>query len=421
MMEKYDQSMDGEYELRGEYRTSFFQIYLNGDFNTDLSLMRQRDLGTFVHEYIHYLQNITTPFGLMYSEYWHSIFLNVKVHIINSKSIILPIQLPFNDVYSRSKTRFNLGLGSSDKYNTINRSNIKISPSVVQIGTQRAPKNEIQIEVFGYGLKTITLGAFHIKEGMARLYQSFFDSTVKANGGDVPYNFVEIIANKLYPEIGKDTKMLICICFASLFSQYPGDSFLDLLGYANDHPGISGLGILEYINSQKWIIEKGESYYNSEYMKFSISRFKKKLSSNLVAEMDTLDTVLNRVEALSTKNYYPLLEAMYYKDFPSPEIFSEIVGVYGYPYIQANNGYFFPQTTKGESDESMDKSSDDILELIAQNAILTTLCWRKPCPLQYMCMENDWVNDCCDKSPWLHSECPYTLASKYLDLKNKIK
>ena len=419
-MEKYDKSMDVEYELRGQYTTSFFQIYLNGDFNTDLSLMKQRDLGTFVHEYIHYLQNITTPFGLMYSEYCYSIFLNVKVHIINSKSITLPIQLPLNDVYSRSKTRFNLGLGSPDKYNTIDRNNIKISFSVVQIGTQKAPKNEILIEVSGYGPKTITLGAFHIKEGMARLYQSFFDNTVKANGLDVPYNLVEIIANKLYPEIGKDTKKLICICFASLFSQYPGDSFLNLLGYASDHLDVSGLGILEYINSQEWIMENGKAYYNSEYMKLSISRFKKKLFSNLVA-MDTLDTVLSRVEALSSKKYYPLLEAMYYKDFPNPDIFNEIVGVYGYPYIQANNGYFFPQTTKGESDESIEESSDDILDLIAQKAILTTLCSGKPCPLQYMCIENDWIDDNCDKSPWLHSECPYTVASEYLDLKSKIK
>lgn len=423
-MENYDKSMFEDYELRGAYSTSFFQIYLNGDFNTDLSLMSQKDLGTFAHEYIHYLQNITTPFGLMYSEYCYSIFLNVKVHITNSKSITLPIQLPYNDVYSRSKARFNLGLGSLDKYNAIDRSNIKVSHSKVQIGTQIAPKNEIQIEVLGVGAKSITLGAFHIKEGMARLYQSFFDNTVKANGLDVPYNLVEIIANKLYPEIGKDTKKLICICFASLFSQYPGDSFLNLLGYASDHPDVNGLGILEYINSQEWIIENGKAYFNSEYMKLSISRFKKKLSSNLVAPMDTLDTVLNRVEVSSSNNYYPLLEAMYEVDFPNSEILNELIGVYGYTYVQANNGYFFPQTTKGEGegeDERRNKSSDDILELIAQKAILTTLCSGKPCPLQYMCIENDWIDDNCDKSPWLHSECPYTVASEYLDLKSKIK
>lgn len=421
-MEKYDKSVDEEYELRGVYKTSFFQIYLNGNFNTDLSLMTQKDLGTFVHEYTHYLQNITTPFGLMYSEFYYSIFLNLKTHIISSNSVILPIQLPPNDIRERSRNRFSLGLGSSDKYNTIDRNNIKINFSEVEIGSQIIPKNEIEIEVYGCGPKNITLGAFHIKEGMARLYQSFFDATVKSNSIDVPYNLVEIIANKLYPEIGKDTKKLICICFASLFSQYPGNSFIDLLTYANAHPDINGLKILEYINSQKWIIEKGKPYYNSEYMQLSINRFKEKLSSNLVTPIDVLGTVLDRVEKSSSNNYYPLLNAMYEKDFPSSDIFSEIIGFYGYPYIQANNGYFLPQTTKGESDDDKkEKSSDDISELIAQNAIITTLCNRKPCPLQYMCIENDWVNDDCDKSPWLHSDCPYTIASKYLGLKEKIK
>lgn len=47
-----------EKELRGFYRTGCFHIYLAGSFEKDLSLLSQKDLGTFLHEYIHFLQNI---------------------------------------------------------------------------------------------------------------------------------------------------------------------------------------------------------------------------------------------------------------------------------------------------------------------------------------------------------------------------
>ena len=53
--------------LRGSYKTSFYSIYLNGTYNEDFTKMSQADQGTLVHEYIHFLQNISTPWGLYMS------------------------------------------------------------------------------------------------------------------------------------------------------------------------------------------------------------------------------------------------------------------------------------------------------------------------------------------------------------------
>ena len=53
-----------EKALRGFYRTGCFHIYLAGSFDQDLNQMSQQDLGIFLHEYVHYLQNISTPYGI---------------------------------------------------------------------------------------------------------------------------------------------------------------------------------------------------------------------------------------------------------------------------------------------------------------------------------------------------------------------
>ena len=39
-------------QLRGEYSTSFYRIFMDGKYDQDLSRMSQKDLGTFVHEYM---------------------------------------------------------------------------------------------------------------------------------------------------------------------------------------------------------------------------------------------------------------------------------------------------------------------------------------------------------------------------------
>lgn len=56
--------MDELIERGSYYHTSFFQIFLQGRYNEDLSLLNTTDLGLFVHEYIHYIQNIGTTWGI---------------------------------------------------------------------------------------------------------------------------------------------------------------------------------------------------------------------------------------------------------------------------------------------------------------------------------------------------------------------
>ena len=71
-----------EKELRGYYRTGCFHIYLNGYFHEDLENVAFEDLSTFTHEYVHYLQNISTLYGIFEANTRHQAALETFQEIM---------------------------------------------------------------------------------------------------------------------------------------------------------------------------------------------------------------------------------------------------------------------------------------------------------------------------------------------------
>ena len=53
--------------IAGSYQPGFLQIKLTHSFDGGLGRFSQKELGTFLHEYVHFLQNISTPWGLYMS------------------------------------------------------------------------------------------------------------------------------------------------------------------------------------------------------------------------------------------------------------------------------------------------------------------------------------------------------------------
>ncbi len=398
---------------RGVYSTSFLHIFLKGGFKSDLSLMSKSDFGTFVHEYIHYLQEITTIYGLMYSEMKHSIYLEVKSKILSSKSVLLPVDIPVTDVYSRICERFLKGDGDRRFIRSIERSSITHEYNEITIGDQTVPIHKISFLDSVKKQESIEFGAFHIKESMAYLIQSFFDD--EAENYDIPYNLVELVTEKLYPNIAKDKKKLICVCYASLFSQYPGDLFFCLLKYASEHYEKDGIEIFKYGYENNIIKDNGVKYTVSHYIDLAVERFKKKIDDNLVADLDAISCILDRV--VKAKDSFYILKILYDPDFPNVKLFDELVGYYGCPYIQTSTGYAFPESANGG-----DEISSDVLELMVQEAVLSVLLKQdRKCPLIYLCSESDTVDDYCWSTPWLHKGCHFQIVADYFELSKKIK
>ena len=80
-------------ELRGSYSTSFYSIYLDGTYDADLSKMTQRDQGTLLHEYIHFLQNISTPWGMRLSQYIYSCMTETLHELVTQNEVAIPVKI----------------------------------------------------------------------------------------------------------------------------------------------------------------------------------------------------------------------------------------------------------------------------------------------------------------------------------------
>lgn len=418
-------------ETKGEYSTSFFHIYTKGDFDTDLSKISQTDRGTFIHEYIHYWQNIATLWGLSTSIFCYDCMQKLVKEFETLDEIKLPYSITYSESMKRRSNIFNIGNGETNdnlfankKIDTSHRIQIKFGISNVDGRT--IPTVSLKIVFDDGNTYDIALGAHIIKESMAALYQSLVDPN--AEHDDMPYNIVRILCLHNYPSLYNNKKLLICCCHASLFSMTPGDTLIDLLAKAEKEKISDGMQLFdEYINESSISAGGKNKIPIPVFFDGMANNFLMKLNENLRSELDYIKTVLYRV--LLSNKMLPLLTVLYEEpsDTISIENLNTIIGWLGIPFVHSlNRGHYFPSTTEKTVDPNIDESEDasmDVLELIALETMfkfLTKECPYRCCPLYgMMCGESSYSKPECFDTPWLGDDCIFTLVSEPLKLKDK--
>lgn len=95
-------------EIDGHYNPSFFNMVL--ETNEDISGAINKYTATFVHEFIHYIQDIILPYNIRMNLSKLRWFSNMRQSALSNGYIIRP----FNDWYSDSKTtllQYNMTMG----------------------------------------------------------------------------------------------------------------------------------------------------------------------------------------------------------------------------------------------------------------------------------------------------------------------
>lgn len=418
-------------ETKGEYSTSFFHIYTKGDFDTDLSKISQTDRGTFIHEYIHYWQNIATLWGLSTSIFCYDCMQKLVKEFETLDEIKLPYSITYSESMKRRSDIFNIGNGETNdnlfankKIDTSHRIQIKFGISNVDGRT--IPTVSLKIVFDDGNTYDIALGAHIIKESMAALYQSLVDPT--AEHDDMPYNIVRMLCMHNYPSLYNNKKLLICCCYASLFSMTPGDTLIDLLAKAEKEKISDGMQLFDdYINESSIRAGGEDNISILDFFDGMANSFLMKLDKNLRSELDYIKTVLSRVR-LSNK-MLPLLTVLYEEpsDTISIDNLNSIIGWLGIPFVHSlTQGHYFPSTTKKVDDPHTEVSEDasmDVLELIALEAVFKFL--TKECPFRYcplygmMCRDSSYSKPECFETPWFGDNCVFTIVSESLNLKDK--
>lgn len=405
------------------YQPGFMQIHLTFPYSESFAALTDiHDQGSFLHEYVHYLQNLTTPWGLYTSMLMYETMVNTFAYIQEtSETIKLPLRLNFGDKIQQRMSIVSNGNGTNPFENDNCHGSFKIDRTkriiwhrnYTNIGNGHYPYIELEVPCID-GSKKIKLGAYIIKESMAAMCQMQLDFSAKHEEYDVPYNLIKILAEQHFPKIAADDKKLISICYISLFSLTPAQTLIDQLDFANHNPKYSGMELLEmFVNESTISINNNTKLSVVAFFDDIANRFEVTLAKSLRTPLDYIHEAISRVRL--SGGIVPLVSALYAPNFDKDTV-QTIIDHVGIPYVYTDFGeYYYPKSVKGEN-----KDSNDIIVLIGMSALYNYIVHPnslKCCPLRYMCMKSDFDKDECFDAPWEGHACPMTVMGDMLGIK----
>lgn len=248
------------FDGRNYYIPSFFRIKLGVFANfMDVPNIPYGSFAVFFHEYVHYLQDVTTLYGLMN--------LSVTTYFVRSVA---------HKVVGMSEGEFDVPQEIEDDDRDFGFCNLCLRKYYV--GSSINPKHQI-VEVLNYEVLTdtikgqpldyvkveyidVTTGKNHscifggniLTEGMAymterRCYQSVFadNGCEYPDTPDYPYMMNLKLAQIIYPELAQYLVMIIGVADIALLTYNPGLTFVRLLEY------LRGIDFAKRLNGKGYI------------------------------------------------------------------------------------------------------------------------------------------------------------------------
>jgi len=430
--------MEKDFASIGYYEPGFIHLRVNTDKSlSDINKLKDdpstiKYYSNFFHEYIHFLQDITTTHGLLN-------FINAIEHIRNSNKIIL----------QDAKSEFNIPLKQNNHYNLLTNTQLRkiyygdsayaedvaylsykshIEKVVTNIGeTLDVDKYIIDY----YDNKAQTKMHFHfgsrcIKEYMTHALQNkLFPGTKHAA---IPYNIVELIIQKEYPILLNDKSLIIALCDISLMSYHPAQFFF--------------FNIERMKNETEWTPTDVDSIYRFAY---------DDLTFNHNGQVENVYSLYDKISNDALGCFKDSLAADIFQDnvawfeeilkeaktlrFSSLEFFNHLVdseGILSNKFISILRKMGSPFMTN-VLNEGFFMPPEKLLGLDIQpyypkvfQAIILTYGGYKNCNLYDFCdsrKDKKITNSYCSTSPWLRIKepegCPYSLIWHTWGLDNK--
>lgn len=221
----------------GLYNTAFLKMHVHTEEDlTDLNNITEITEATYLHEYIHFLQDITTTYG----------FMNIStvvdyMRLVNQTAISdgqnefeVPFEVkssPNNNV--RPNWEFKeIYLGGGNGMNDIHTIlNVCKCNKIVKSNAGDKSVEYLVLE-FEDTLKKkfkYTVGAYCISENMAYSIEQIIYPNVLPPANKMPYESVKIICDFLLPDFSKDPLNIVALCDACLMFFNPGPILYDTL------------------------------------------------------------------------------------------------------------------------------------------------------------------------------------------------
>lgn len=406
-----------------KYETNHYHMVIDGNMDFPVEKMNNEDYSTFFHEYIHYLQHITTLFGVKICTMYNNMFKLYIDYLRDNKTIHLPLRLWENDDNLNKFIHHFTSIRGDKKCNcNINEVEVYIE----DINCARKNKTAVNIGVYDFdndkayecGFK---FGYTCIIESMSYLLQSLIGEKYLA---DIPYHAVELICKNYYPEVSEDKKKMISLCLCSLMFDNPGVGFFDVIDLSRNNKNLNGLELYEMFVKKCSTRYKDKVIPIYEALNCFLNELKLSTEYSIGVKLDYYSMVFENCKKEISSGTSMLLYILYNKDIADRKMFTElIVELYGYPFIDAKNITVFP---KNEIDQPYYETVLLLgLELLIKRVDAmkddTECRWLRICRTGMYIPDADCkVSMECNNNQWDKKEkCLMTEIMGFYDIRNK--
>lgn len=411
-----------------KYETNHLHIYV--DDNIDLENLDNMTLSayaTFVHEYIHYIQHITSLYGIRMSDMYNRMFAKYRDYIRDNDEINIPLKLwktdehihqfisHFNSLEGSKTTDFNISDIEIDEREI---SIAKKEKAAVWIGCYDFENNKAEEHGFQFGHRCVI-------EGMAHAIQSMINNDV--NHDIIPYHAVELIISKIMPDIAQDNKKIASICLCALLWDNPGIGFFEVLKLVKQHPNWDGKELYQSVIQDYAVSYKGKSMPYYRLLSIFSNEFIGSLEALMGTDLEYYSQVINNCILDCSKYHHQLIDILYDCNISDREIFKEkLLNHYGYPFIDGKNQSVLPLKVDGGKLSAYKESAILYgIELIMTRLFTSNKekeCKRYPICSSTMFIENtkcDATEECLS-TQWKKNElCIFTETLRYFGIKDK--
>lgn len=408
-----------------KYETNHIHMVVDGDITFPVTDMDNQQYGTFFHEYVHYIQHMTTLFGVKICAIYNKMFILYRDYIVKNETIKLPLELwkghkglmDFIDFFNAVK---------GSKTCDYNVDAIEISDK--EILDARKKKKAVKIGIYDFENELAIENGFHfgymcIIESMAHLIQSFINDELYHP--TVPYCTVELICKSIDSDISNDKKMMISLCFCSLMFNNPGVAFFDLVELSKKNPLLNGYELYVKILKDNAVTYMGKEMPMYRVLCLFLDDLKESISIALGCELDYYKEVIENCKNEIKSGNCVLLDILYHADISDKKLFSSVFEkVYGYPFIEANNLTVMPMNKSEKPLKPYIETASMIgLELIYKRmksySDKTRCEWFRICS-KALYTPDDKTSEECLCNQWQKEErCLMTEALRYFKIKDK--
>jgi hypothetical protein len=402
----------------GFYFPSFLCMQINTDEDlSDLNRVSPITKKAFLHEYIHFIQDITTTYGLINLHYMFYKFKAISEYASLTKTIQIPLPSLSNTI-EINKDLFTLYEGTSDIFDKVDRvCDVSVSPNGLISGYENA--NEITTTfIDSFGIKrSVPFGAVCIIETMADLFEERL--IYKTQLPDIPYKYTIHVAKCIYQNIGNRYDLIVALSDIALCSFHPADFFYNVAtkmksdGIIPSHPStIYDVALRYRYNVDNTYLDLYDEIYSAVKKQISDCFQSSILAPVCQYLLDLID------KAHSLRHERPTFMCDIYTGRKISDL-QGIINDLGIPLMSNKKGMSWAHA------EGLPEK-EQLLILRGMYEINSVLLGdQRNCRLKPFCINSnpDWVDEECDLSPWRKAEkellCVFAQAWKIWGLSDK--